>query len=175
MRWTVDNEFTMTANMQLGIHKYLLFFSFPNCGFHITYKNFLKVKYAPGPFLMLTAPGTCLLYALGAVYISNMVPDHLNLQYSSRFLMVQDHKVLLIMVRYLWSWTMNQGQNAKKKKAPCLTIIRCAAVDFIVYLMSQINLHEPSPPALSHQVQALLHLIMIWRNFTSCFLPFLTI
>ena len=32
-----------------------------------------------------------------------------NLEYSSRLLMVQDHKVLV-----LWSWTINRGQNVTK-------------------------------------------------------------
>ena len=61
-----------------------------------------SMSYAPGAVLIScswsifeinTAPGACLLYAPGAVLISNMVPEHIWLRYSSRLSMVQDHMV----------------------------------------------------------------------------------
>ena len=46
---------------------------------------------------MHIAPGACLLYGSGAVCFSNMVLEHkFNLEYSSRLLMVQDHKTLMV-------------------------------------------------------------------------------
>ena len=64
---------------------------------------------------MHTAPGACLLYAPGAACFSNMVLEHILLKYSSRLLMVQDHKVLMVNM-VLDHKSRPKGQKKKKKK-----------------------------------------------------------